>query len=65
MGTMQELWVEPVSLIPKGMPSEISHAIFFEPSARYSYIKNKKYYHKKNINIKNNKIMCKLLSYKG
>ena len=34
MGTMQELWIEPVSLLPKGMPSEVSHAIFFEPSAR-------------------------------
>lgn len=33
-GTMQELWIEPVSLIPRGMPREVSHAIFFEPSAR-------------------------------
>lgn len=26
--------MEPVSLSPRGLPSDISHAIFFEPSAR-------------------------------
>jgi hypothetical protein len=34
LGTMQELWIEPVALIPRGVPREVSQAISFEPSAR-------------------------------
>lgn len=34
MGNMQELWIEPLSLTPSGLPSGMAKAIFFEPSAR-------------------------------
>jgi Ca2+-binding EF-hand superfamily protein len=33
-GTMQELWIEPASLVPVGLPRHMSHPIDFEPSAR-------------------------------
>ena len=33
-GTMQELWIEPVALVPIGMPKALSQPIKFEPSAR-------------------------------
>lgn len=35
MGTMQELWIEPVALVPKDMPKLLSQPIPFEPSVRY------------------------------
>lgn len=34
IGTLQELWIEPVALIPKDMPKALSQPIIFEPSAR-------------------------------
>ena len=34
VGTLQELWIEPLALIPKGMPKALSQPIVFEPSAR-------------------------------
>lgn len=33
-GTLQELWMEPVALIPKGLPKHLSDPIRFEPSVR-------------------------------
>lgn len=33
-GTMQELWIEPIALVPKDMPKYLSQPIVFEPSAR-------------------------------
>ena len=33
-GTMAELWIEPIALIPRGMPKALSHPLNFEPSAR-------------------------------
>lgn len=33
-GTMQELWVEPLALVPRNMPKSLSQPIVFEPSAR-------------------------------
>jgi Ca2+-binding EF-hand superfamily protein len=34
MGNMQELWIEPLSLTPSGLPAGMAKAIYFEPSAR-------------------------------
>lgn len=34
MGNMQELWIEPIALIPKGMPKLLSQPIYFESSVR-------------------------------
>eukprot|EP00595_Chromulina_sp_UTEXLB2642_P003398 CAMPEP_0196767326 /NCGR_PEP_ID=MMETSP1095-20130614/39068_1 /TAXON_ID=96789 ORGANISM="Chromulina nebulosa, Strain UTEXLB2642" /NCGR_SAMPLE_ID=MMETSP1095 /ASSEMBLY_ACC=CAM_ASM_000446 /LENGTH=233 /DNA_ID=CAMNT_0042134779 /DNA_START=351 /DNA_END=1049 /DNA_ORIENTATION=- len=34
MGTLQELWIEPMALIPRNMPKSLSQPIVFEPSAR-------------------------------
>lgn len=34
MGNMQELWIEPMALAPKGLPKHLSDPIFFEASAR-------------------------------
>jgi len=36
MGNMQELWIEPVALVPQGMPKLLSQPIHFEPSVRAS-----------------------------
>lgn len=35
MGNMQELWIQPVALIPKNMPKLLSNPIPFKPSVRY------------------------------
>jgi Ca2+-binding EF-hand superfamily protein len=35
MGNMQELWIEPVALVPKNMPKLLSQPIPFMPSVRY------------------------------
>lgn len=35
MGNMQELWIEPIALIPKNMPKLLSNPIPFKPSVRY------------------------------
>ena len=35
MGNMQELWIEPVSLVPRGMPKMLSQPVPFMPSVRY------------------------------
>jgi Ca2+-binding EF-hand superfamily protein len=34
MGNMQELWIEPVALVPRNMPKLLSQPIPFEPSVR-------------------------------
>jgi len=34
MGNMQELWIEPVALVPRDMPKMLSQPIPFEPSVR-------------------------------
>jgi len=34
MGNMQELWIEPIALVPQGMPKLLSQPIYFEPSVR-------------------------------
>ena len=36
MGNLQELWIEPISLTPSGLPAGMAKPIFFEPSARVS-----------------------------
>ena len=35
MGNMQELWIEPVALIPRNMPKLLSQPIPFQPSVRF------------------------------
>lgn len=35
MGNMQELWIEPVALVPRNMPKLLSTPIPFEPSVRF------------------------------
>jgi Ca2+-binding EF-hand superfamily protein len=35
LGTLQELWMEPIALVPKNMPKALSQPIVFEPSARH------------------------------
>lgn len=35
-GTMQELWLDPIALIPRDMPKSLSQPIYFEPSVRYN-----------------------------
>jgi hypothetical protein len=34
-GTMQELWLDPIALVPRGMPKALSQPIYFEPSVRF------------------------------
>jgi Ca2+-binding EF-hand superfamily protein len=33
---MQEMWIEPIALIPKGLPKHLSEPIYFQPSLRLS-----------------------------
>lgn len=35
MGNMQELWMEPISLVPRNMPKLLSQPVPFMPSVRY------------------------------
>ncbi len=36
IGNMQELWIEPVALIPRDLPKSLTQPILFEPSCRMS-----------------------------
>ena len=39
IGTMQEMWIEPVALVPRDLPKQLSQPIPFQPSVRFDGLK--------------------------
>jgi Ca2+-binding EF-hand superfamily protein len=38
MGNMQEMWIEPIALVPKGLPKHLSEPIYFQQSLRLASV---------------------------